>query len=121
MPTPPRRRVRAHLQLLPTRASSVRPTCTTTRTLARLLRGRDAVINLVAILHGSEAEFERVPRRACRSAWRGLPAAGVQRLVHVSALGVGADAPSRYLRSKARGEAVLRGGRRSTSRCCAPR
>ena len=28
--------------------------------LARLLRDSDAVINLVAILHGSEAEFERV-------------------------------------------------------------
>jgi NADH dehydrogenase len=32
----------------------------------------------------------------------------VQRLLHVSALGVAADAPSMYLRSKARGEQVLR-------------
>jgi NADH dehydrogenase len=31
----------------------------------------------------------------------------VRRVVHVSALGVGLEAPSRYLRSKARGEAVL--------------
>jgi len=72
--------------------------------LAQVVRGCDAVINLVAILHGSEAEFERVhvalPRR--------IAAAGVQRVVHVSALGVGPDAPSMYLRSKARGEAVLR-------------
>jgi len=66
------------------------------------------VVNLVAILHGSAADFERVhvelPQRiaaACR-------AAGVARLVHVSALGVAADAPSNYLRSKARGEQVLR-------------
>lgn len=76
--------------------------------LQRLLAGADAAVNLVAILHGSAAEFERVhvelPRRiaaACRSA-------GVSRLVHVSALGVAADAPSHYLRSKARGEQVLR-------------
>lgn len=71
------------------------------------ITGADAVVNLVAILHGTPAEFERahvdLPRRiavACR-------AAGVQRLVQVSALGVAADAPSHYLRSKARGEAVL--------------
>ena len=76
--------------------------------LARVLAGAHAVVNLVAILHGDEAAFSRVhvelPRRlaaACR-------AAGVQRLVHVSALGVASDAPSRYLRSKAAGEQVLR-------------
>ncbi len=77
--------------------------------LARLLAGADAVVNLVAILHGSAAAFERahvaLPRtlvQACRSA-------GVARVLHVSALGVAADAPSMYLRSKAAGEAVLTG------------
>jgi NADH dehydrogenase len=75
--------------------------------LARLVAGHDAVINLVAILHGSEREFEQVhvalPQRiaeACR-------AAGVKRLLHVSALGVAPDAPSLYLRSKAAGEQAL--------------
>jgi uncharacterized protein YbjT (DUF2867 family) len=78
--------------------------------LARLVAGHDAVINLVAILHGSPAAFDHVhvqlPRRlaqACRQA-------GVRRLLHVSALGVGADvasAPSNYLRSKTAGEHVL--------------
>ena len=80
--------------------------------LVRLVSGCDAVINLVAVLHGSEVEFQtahvELPRRlalACK-------AAGVQRLVHVSALGVGLDnsglEPSRYLRSKAAGERVLK-------------
>lgn len=76
--------------------------------LARVLAGAQAVVNLVAILQGDEAAFARVhvelPRRlaaACRQA-------GVARLVHVSALGVAPDAPSRYLRSKAAGEQVLR-------------
>jgi uncharacterized protein YbjT (DUF2867 family) len=76
-------------------------------TLARLLEGCDAVVNLVAILHGSERQFEHVhvelPRRlaqACRTA-------GVRRIVHVSALGVGPDAPSHYLRTKTKGEAAL--------------
>ncbi|HET9977456.1 MAG TPA: complex I NDUFA9 subunit family protein [Burkholderiaceae bacterium] len=78
------------------------------RALASVIGGCDAVVNLVAILHGDEAAFDRVhvalPRRlaaACR-------AAGVRRVVHVSALGVAPDAPSMYLRSKARGEAALR-------------
>lgn len=77
-------------------------------TLGRLVGGADAVINLVAQLHGDEASFERLhvglPQRlvaACR-------ASGVRRIVHVSALGADPNAPSRYLRSKARGEAVLR-------------
>ena len=76
--------------------------------LARLVAGRDAVVNLVAILHGSEAEFERahvaLPRRLAQACL----AAGVRRVVHVSALAADAQAPSMYLRSKAAGEAALR-------------
>jgi uncharacterized protein YbjT (DUF2867 family) len=77
--------------------------------LAKLVAGADAVVNLVGILHGREADFDRVhvalPRRlavACREA-------GVRRVVHVSALGASTNAPSHYLRSKARGETALRG------------
>jgi uncharacterized protein YbjT (DUF2867 family) len=76
--------------------------------LAGLLAGCGAVVNLVAILHGSEAAFEHVhvdlPRRLAAACHQ----AGVRRMVHVSALGVTEDAPSLYLRSKARGEAVLK-------------
>jgi len=76
--------------------------------LARCLQGADAVVNLVAILHGSAADFERVhvglPRRVAAA----CATAGVRRLVHVSALGVGPQGPSDYLRSKAAGEDVLR-------------
>lgn len=76
-------------------------------TLDRLVAGCSAVVNLVAVLQGDEARFEQVhvqlPRRLAAACQR----QGVRRLVHVSALGVAEDAPSRYLRSKARGEAVL--------------
>lgn len=75
-------------------------------TLARLLPGHDAVVNLVAILHGSEAAFERTHVQLPQSLAAACTAAGVRRVVHVSALGVAPDAPSCYQRSKARGEAV---------------
>jgi len=75
--------------------------------LAQLVAGSDAVVHLVAQLHGSEADFQRVhvdlPRRLAQACAK----AGVRRVVHVSALGVATDAPSRYLRSKAAGEAAL--------------
>jgi uncharacterized protein YbjT (DUF2867 family) len=76
--------------------------------LARLLAGRDAVINLVAILHGSRADFERVHIELPRRLAKACADAGVRRLVHVSALGVGPGAPSNYLRSKTDGEAILK-------------
>ncbi len=76
--------------------------------LARLLPGHDAVVNLVAILHGSETAFERTHVELPRKIAAACLASGVHRLVHVSALGVAEDGPSMYQRSKARGEALLR-------------
>jgi uncharacterized protein YbjT (DUF2867 family) len=95
-----------HLQTLPT-VEVVQADVHDDRQLARLVAGRDAIVNLVAILHGSAADFERahvaLPRRLAQACL----AAGVQRLVHVSAIGADVQAPSIYLRSKAAGEAAL--------------
>ena len=74
--------------------------------LADVLAGADALVHLVAILHGTPADFERVHVQLPRKLAAACVAAGVRRVVHVSALGVGAQAPSAYLRSKAAGEAV---------------
>ena len=104
---PSRRPERAkHLQMLPTVRLAQADVHDETR-LTALLRGCDAVINLVAILHGSDAQFERAHVALPRTLVRACTAAGVKRVVHVSALGVGPNAPSRYLRSKTAGEAVL--------------
>lgn len=76
--------------------------------LGDLVAGHRLVVNLVAVLHGDQARFDAVHvdlparlARACR-------AAGVQRLVQVSALGADPAGPSMYQRSKGRGEQVLR-------------
>jgi NADH dehydrogenase len=76
--------------------------------LARVLAGHDAVVNLVAILHGAAKDFEQVHVALARRLASACVATGVQRVLHVSALGASAEAPSLYLRSKAAGEAVLR-------------
>ncbi|MEW5886908.1 MAG: complex I NDUFA9 subunit family protein [Pseudomonadota bacterium] len=76
-------------------------------TLARLLPGHDAVVNLIAVLHGSRARFEQVHVELPRRLAAAMQASGVRRLVHVSALGASASGPSDYQRSKAAGEAVL--------------
>ena len=73
-----------------------------------MLRSTDAVINLVAILHGSEDEFERTHVRLPARLAAACQTAGVRRVIHVSALGARHDAPSRYQRSKGRGEAALK-------------
>lgn len=77
------------------------------RALQCLLRGVDAVVNLVAILNGSAAQFERVHVALPQRLGEAMLAAGVRRLVHVSALGADPAGPSRYLRSKGEGERAL--------------
>lgn len=76
-------------------------------TLVQLATGCDAVVNLVAVLHGNEERFRRVHAELPRQAANACLSAGVRRFVHISALGAGSEAPSMYLRSKAAGEAVL--------------
>ena len=72
-----------------------------------LLASHDAVVNLIAILHGTEEAFEKAHVQLPLELARACAAVGQRRIVHVSALGASANAPSMYLRSKARGEAVL--------------
>lgn len=75
--------------------------------LRALVSDHDAVVHLVAILHGDEAHFEQVHVRLPQQLVHACTAAGVRRLVHISALGADVQGPSMYQRSKGRGEAVL--------------
>ena len=79
--------------------------------LAEQFRGRELVVNLVGILNErgrggagfrvAHAELTSKVVAACRSA-------GVERLLHMSALRAGKDAASHYLRSKGEAERIVR-------------
>lgn len=79
--------------------------------LTQAMAGHDGVVNLVAILHGNAAAFDKTHVILPQKIARACAATGVTRLVHISALGAHDErpgaAPSEYLRSKGRGEAVL--------------
>ena len=75
--------------------------------LQPLVAEHDVVINLIAILHGHEAEFERLHVQWPHALAQLCAREGVQRLVQVSALGGDPQGPSMYQRSKGRGEASL--------------
>ena len=100
----------AHLRTLPT-VELVPANVHSETELVHLLDGCDAVINLIAILHGSAADFQRTHVDLVRQLVAACRVSGVQRVVHVSALGASAQAPSHYLRTKAAGEAVLHAAR----------
>lgn len=109
---PTRRRERAkHLYLLPT-VNVVQADVHDPATLARLFERCDVVINLVGILQSRSGQpygpdFARAHVELPQKVVAACEAAGVPRLLHMSALKAAADAPSEYLRSKAEGEAAV--------------
>ncbi|MEP6943165.1 MAG: complex I NDUFA9 subunit family protein [Betaproteobacteria bacterium] len=104
---PTRSRERAkHLILLPT-VDVVEADINDRAMLQRLVRGADAIVNLVGILHATAAGFERTHVELVRNVVSVCRSAGVARVLHMSALGADPKAPSRYLVTKAEGEAVI--------------
>ena len=107
-----------HLILLPT-VEVVEADLFAPGTLERLLRGKQAVINLVGILHSRRGrrdergphdygpDFARAHVEIPQAAVAACRAAGVKRLLHMSALGASRNAPSEYLRSKGVGEEAV--------------
>jgi NADH dehydrogenase len=76
--------------------------------LARALQGADVAVNLVGILHERRpGDFRRIQGEAPGLVAQAAAAAGVRRLVHVSAIGADATSESLYASSKAQGEAAV--------------
>ena len=78
-------------------------------TIERAVAGADLVVNLVGILAERRAgDFQRLQADGPGQIGAAAAAAGVVRVVHVSAIGADPAAPSLYARSKGQGEAALR-------------
>jgi uncharacterized protein YbjT (DUF2867 family) len=77
--------------------------------VAAAIEGVDHVINLVGVLyeHGPQ-RFAAVHAEGARRVASAARAAGVKRLLQMSALGADAGSPSLYARTKAEGEAMVR-------------
>jgi uncharacterized protein YbjT (DUF2867 family) len=72
------------------------------------LAGVDAVVNCVGILRERHpGDYERLHHRAPAALFDACERAGVQRVIHLSALGSAVDAPTAYWRSKAAGDHAL--------------
>lgn len=76
--------------------------------VAAAVKGASAVVNLVGILQeGGRQNFAAVQANGARVIAQACAAAGIARLVHVSAIGAEAGSKSLYARSKAEGEAAV--------------
>lgn len=77
--------------------------------LSAQIRGSDAVINLIGILHeSSKLSFDAIHANLPKRVAKICEAHSVRRLLHMSALHAGLHARSAYLHSKAAGEAALK-------------
>ena len=78
--------------------------------LARTIRGVEAVINLVGVLHDGRDRhsFAQAHVMLARKMAAACLQEGVRRYIHMSALNADANGPSAYLRSKGEAEAIAR-------------
>ncbi len=90
-------------QVAPVRMRLVDPA-----SIEAVVEGADIVVNLAGILYERGRQtFQAVHVEGARRIAEAAAASGVDRFVHVSALGADAASPARYARSKAAGEAAV--------------
>ncbi|MBL8548873.1 MAG: complex I NDUFA9 subunit family protein [Hyphomonadaceae bacterium] len=77
--------------------------------VARALEGADAVVNCVGLLHEKGTQnFSELHVKGAEAIADAAAARGITRFVHVSAIGAGAKAKSRYWRTKGEAEDYIR-------------
>ncbi len=75
----------------------------------RAIEGTDAVVNLVGILYPTGRQsFLDIHKKGAAAVAGAAIDAGVDTIVHMSAIGADANSPSEYARSKAAGEGAVR-------------
>jgi uncharacterized protein YbjT (DUF2867 family) len=94
---------------LPATVEQVTGDVTDESSMAAAAAGCDAIVHLVAILDGSDEQFEAVNAGGPRNAVAAAGANGIRRIVHMSALGVNEQHASltRYWGSKYRGKLAV--------------
>lgn len=74
----------------------------------RALEGASGVINLVGVLaEGGRQNFSSLHAMGAEAIAKAAAAAGIERMIQVSAIGASAESASRYAQSKAAGEAAV--------------
>ena len=86
-------------------AQSVRADITKLESVERAVAGADVVVNLVGVLKG---KFQALHVDGAANVAKAAAAAGVKRLVHISAIGADPQAASAYARTKGEGEQAVR-------------
>jgi uncharacterized protein YbjT (DUF2867 family) len=77
--------------------------------VAEAVKGAAAVVNAVSLyVEKGDLTFQVVHVQGAERLARCAKAAGVERFVHVSGIGVDANSPSAFVRARARGEEVVR-------------
>lgn len=110
---PTRRRERTKALIMLPHVDMVEANINDEKTLAGLMQDCDAVINLVGILHSRDVklpysrDFAEAHVELPRKIVAACKAAGVRRLIHMSALGADPKGPSEYLCSKGEGEEIV--------------
>jgi NADH dehydrogenase len=110
---PTRRRERTKALIIQPGVEMVEANIHCEQTLAGLMQGQDAVINLVGILHSRDVklpyskDFAEAHVELPKKIVAACKATGVRRLLHMSALNADPQGPSEYLCSKGEGEAIV--------------
>ncbi len=77
--------------------------------VARALEGAEACVNLVAVFYETGRQgYQAVHAMGSRHVAEAAAARGVTRYVHMSGIGADAESPSKYIRTRAMGEAEAR-------------
>jgi len=104
-----RERARARLILLPT-VEVTDVDIHDPAELSAFVRGADAVVNLVGVLHqgSGQSSFRQAHAELARKVVTACRERRIARLLHMSALNAGPDGPSEYLRTKGEAERIVR-------------
>ena len=108
VPTRNREQCKQDLIVLP-RLDLVQCDVLSAKSIDRVIEGCDVIVNLLGILNESGTRtFEAIHIEFNRKLAEALSRQGIKQVIYVSAINASSGAPSKYLRSKGKAEAILK-------------